>query len=122
MSRKAAEFKFFKEEFAKYQRLFSLTGYAVYFLHEPLNCYADIETDQHDMIATVRLDSGPAGKFGKHVLDSAKHEAIHLLISRLDKLARSRYTTESEVDTATEELVRKLTILIPDILTPKSSD
>jgi len=45
----------------------------------------------------------------------AKHEAIHLLISKFDELARRRYVASSDdIYRANEELVIKLEKLIPD--------
>ena len=67
------------------------------------------------MVATVRLNSELPGKDKpfKDVRTSAKHEAIHLLISRLEKNGRYRYIAENEIYEATEELVIRLEGLIP---------
>jgi len=43
---------------------------------------------------------------------SAKHEAIHLLLCRLENNAKWRYISKEEVDEAVEELVVKLEELI----------
>ena len=109
-------FELFQKEFKKYQRLFSLTGYKVYFEHDPkLESFASITVDQLGRSAHVRF-SGINFKGVKpqiNIKGCAKHEAIHLLISRLENLAKSRYTTEDEIYEADEELACKLENLIP---------
>ena len=42
------------------------------------------------------------------IAQTAKHEMLHLLLSRLSELAVSRYVTEDQITEAEEELVRKL--------------
>lgn len=110
------DFELFKREFKKWKQKFGLTGYKVYFKHEPLeNSFADIEVNLGDMVATVRLNSKlpDKDKPHKHVALSAKHEALHLLISRLEKNGCYRFISSAEMYEATEELVFKLEDLIP---------
>lgn len=66
------------------------------------------------MTATVRLSSelDKEVKLHKDIKGAAKHEALHLLIGRLEEKGRNRYCTESEIYEATEELVNKLGKLI----------
>ncbi|MFA6307069.1 MAG: hypothetical protein WC639_04670 [Patescibacteria group bacterium] len=107
------DFKLFQSEFKKWQQKFGLTGYKVYFEYTPLKgCFAQYELDQYNMVATVRLNSDDKNNPDKHVALSAKHEAIHLLIGKLDHLSRSRYIQPEETDEAVEELVFKLEELI----------
>jgi len=92
-----------------------LTGYKVYFKHEPLDgAFASISIEQGGMVATVRLNSKVAdhAKSHRNVRQSAKHEAIHLLIGRLEMNGRFRYSSEAEIYEAAEELVFKLEDLI----------
>jgi len=109
------DFELFKSEFKKWQQKFGLTGWKVYFKYEPIKDFADIEANLGDMVATVRLNSKlpDTDKPFKHIKLSAKHEAIHLLLARLEKNARYRWATEPEIYEATEELVFKLEDLIP---------
>jgi len=110
------DFSLFQSEFKKWQKLFGLTGYKVYFKYEPLEGYfAHIDINQGNMVATVTLNSKlpDNGKPFKDIKCSAKHEAIHLLIGRLEKNGRYRFTSENEIYEATEELVVKLEDLIP---------
>ncbi len=110
-----SEFQEFQKEFKKYQHLFGLTGYKVYFKYEPLDkdCFADITLDQSQMVATARLNKSVDKDPQRDVKQSAKHEAIHLLLMKLQRLAMCRYLFESDISEATEELVFKLEELIP---------
>ena len=109
------DFALFQKEFKKWQRIFGLTGYKVYFKYEPLEkSFADIEINLEGMIATVRLNSKLPDKDKpyKNVRENAKHEAIHLLIGRLEMNGRYRFVSSGEMNESSEELVRKLEGLI----------
>jgi len=111
------DFNLFQSEFKKWQQKFGLTGYQVYFKYEPIEeSFADISINQTMMAATVRLSSKlpDEDKQYKDVKRSAKHEAIHLLIGRLEQNGRSRYISSEEIYEAGEELVVKLEGLIYD--------
>lgn len=112
---KNKDFEFFKKCFKEYQHLLGLTGYKVYFKHEPLEKhFAEIDINQTNMVATVRLNSKLPDKDKpfKDIRGSAKHEALHLLIGRLEHRASSRYVSEDEIYEVVEELVRKIERLI----------
>lgn len=106
----------FEKEFRKYQKLFGLTGWDVSFMVAPLvNTVSALRYSGSDCLATVTLnDTLP-------VLDSsllnikktAKHEAIHLLLARYDYVASARYIDSEELLFANEEIVVKLTDIIP---------
>jgi hypothetical protein len=110
-----SDFGVFKEEFTKYQNLLGLTGYKVYFTYEPMSDFGDITCQHTDMIAMVRLNS----QVPEHDLPNvdvkrtAKHEAIHLLLMRLEYLAEERNIRHDEVVAACEEAVNKLGVVIP---------
>lgn len=109
------EFKEFKAEFLKWQAKFGLNGYRVSFKYEPLeSCYAQIVVQQNDMIAMVSLDSSDTGREFMNVKQSAKHEAIHLLLYRLEARAVERFSTQNDIYEACEEIVHKLEKLIGD--------
>jgi len=109
------EFKDFQKYFKEYQQKFGLTGYQVYFKYEPLDdgSFAQIVNDRNQS-ATVTLNSSlpDRSKPFKDVRRSAKHEAIHLLLWRLENNAKWRYASKEEIDEAVEELVYKLEKLI----------
>lgn len=109
------DFEDFQKYFKEYQQRFGLTGYKVYFKCEPLEqSFADIRINQIDMVATVVLNSALPDK-DKPFRDarrSAKHEAIHLLLGRLEHRAKCRYVAEEEIYEAIEEIVFKLENLL----------
>jgi hypothetical protein len=110
------DFEEFQSEFLKWQERFGLMGYITYFKHEPLESFADISVDTAAMRATVRLNSrlSKTDKPHQDARYSAKHEALHLLVVKLEHLARQRYVSENEIYRETEELVNRLSRLIPD--------
>lgn len=111
------DFADFQKYFKHYQKLFSLSGYRVYFKYEKIKSgFADLQIDLTDMVATLRLNSKLPDKDKpfKDIKRSAKHEALHLLVGRLEQNGRHRYIAEEEIYEATEELVFKLEELIKE--------
>ena len=109
------DFELFQREFKGWQKLFGLSGWKVYFKYEPLEkTFADIAINLEDMVATIRLNSELPGKDKPHkdVKRSAKHEALHLLVGRLEFNGRYRFVSEGEISESAEELVHKLENLI----------
>ena len=110
------DFELFQSEFKKWQQKFGLMGHQVYFKYEPLKeRFADLDVNTELRVATVRLNSkldADETPF-KDIKKSAKHEAIHLLLDKLEDCAFSRYIRQGEIVEATEELVVKLMELIP---------
>jgi len=112
------DFGLFQKYFKEYQQRFGLIGYKVYFKYEPLeHSFASVAVAQNDMVATVSLNSELPlkDKSFKDVKHSAKHEALHLLLSRLEHRAYARYVAEEEIYEAVEELVFKLEGLIKEV-------
>lgn len=112
------DFERFQKAYKKYQQMFGLTGYKVYFKYEPVDArFADTTINNADRVVTVRLNSAlPKTDIQhKHVTLSAKHEAIHLLLDHLESLALSRYVKDGEIAEEVESLVFKLEDLIPTI-------
>ena len=110
------DFEIFKREFTKCQKRFGLNDYKVYFKHEACGSdnYAQIITNQPCMVATVTLNTNltAVDKRLGNVKETAKHEACHLLVYRLENIAICRYIDESEIIEATEALVRRIQGLI----------
>ena len=106
------DFALFQKEFRKWQVRFGLTGYKVYFKHEPLESFASITVNQNAMVATVKLDSSGEEREHQDIRGNAKHEAIHLLLWRLEDRASSRYILDSELYETVEDLVGRLEGLI----------
>ena len=110
------DFKNFQRYFKEYQQRFGLTGYKIYFKYESLDSFAEIIVNQNDRVATVKLNSKlpDNDKPHKDIRRSAKHEAIHLLLMRMESCATNRYVREEEIYESTEEVVFKLESLISD--------
>ena len=109
------DFADFQKYFKKYQKLLGLTGYKVYFEYKPLDSsFAEITGSQTNMVVTVRLNSNLPGKDKPHkdIRRSAMHEAIHLLLHRLESRACERYVHSDQIYEAVEEIVCKLEGLI----------
>jgi len=109
------DFELFQKTFTKYQQRFGLIGYKVYFHYEPIDdSFANISINQEEMCVTARLNSNLPDKTKPHrdINLCAKHEALHLLVGRLESLARSRFTNAGEIYEAGEELVRRLENLV----------
>jgi len=109
------DFVLFQSEFKKWQERFGLNDWQVYFKHEPIDgSFATIVTDLGGMIATVRLNNDLPEKDHpfKDVERTAKHEALHLLIGRLEWNGRARHASEAEICEAAESLVNRLEGLI----------
>lgn len=111
------DFEFFKKECRKWIDRLELNTYSVGFQHIDLkDCYARTRTQYSAMNSTIALTSNwddevrPCNR--KEIAQVAKHEVIHLLLAKFDKLAHSRYVTEDELDQAEHEIVRKLENLI----------
>lgn len=111
------DFDEFQKEFKKYQKLFGLTGYRVYFKYEPIDgSFANIQINQGEMVVTVRLNSKLPDKDKpfNDIKRTAKHEAIHLLVGRVEQNGRYRYVSENEIYESVEELVFRLEGLVKD--------
>ena len=109
------DFQLFQKYFKEYQQKFGLTGYKVYFKHEELDgAFASLSFNQNDMVATVRLNSKLPEKDEAFcdIKSSAKHEALHLLLARLESRGKERYIFYEDIYEATEEIVFKLEGLI----------
>lgn len=115
MPKKNKDFELFKKEFGKYRRLFGLMGYHIYYDYKPLeNVFANVVYEVDAMAATVTLNNNipPNLQKYKDIKLSAKHEAIHLLLSKLSDYGHNRYISKRELNEAEEELATKLEGLI----------
>ena len=109
------DFKLFQKYFTEYQQKFGLMGYKVYFKHEELDdAFAEITMNSSGMVATVRLNNKLPDKDKpfKNIRENAKHEAIHLMLSKVEYYGERRYIFPEEISEAIEELTRKLERLI----------
>ncbi|KKK97133.1 hypothetical protein LCGC14_2655810 [marine sediment metagenome] len=110
------DFAIFQRVFKKYQRLFGLESWQIYFKHEPDDdTFASLSMNYANRAATVYLNSAltKEDKRFKDVRKSAKHEAVHLLLAALEGEARARFSTPDIITKVLEETVNKLVGLIP---------
>ena len=105
------DFERFKAEFLRLMGKYSLNGYHVFFRHEPLDgSYASIKVDQSGKSAVAYYSSKLHKDDAKHhnPEGSAKHEVIHLLLSRLSWLGSCRHIMQEDIWEEEEKLVRIL--------------
>ncbi len=110
------DFEIFKREFTKYQKLLGLIGIQVYFAHKPLDGdSAQLIMDYAACTATACLSSelSEGQELYKDVKGWGRHEAIHLLLMRLQGEAEYRYATKESMLEAVEETVHRLESVIP---------
>jgi hypothetical protein len=106
------DFDKFTKAFLSWIDRFGLKGYQIIFHHKKLDhSYAEIKVDHEGKLAEVYFctewDDEESDAY-KGPNGSAKHEAIHLLLSRLEYIARSRFIMVDDIREETESLVRIL--------------
>lgn len=112
--------EFFKNTFIYYQKKFQLEDYKMFFeIVEDKDFYAKITVDHSGALFMLTLNReylplGITGSIEEQLKSVAKHEAIHLLIGRMNACAISRFVTSDEINHFNETLVRKLEWLILD--------
>lgn len=110
------DFELFKKEFKYWQERFGLLDWKVYFRHEPLDdMFACLVRQRNGRVATATI-SNKIDKYNKDLVDpkgSAKHEALHLLLSDFYLAAVERYiSSETELEREEEKVVVKLMEII----------
>ena len=107
-----AYFHRFKKAFLYWQKRLGLTQYRISFTNKyHPDDYAEITIMQLGKCATVLLTTELTGPSADSILnpeDHAKHEAIHLLLSRLTWLGQSRYIEQNDLSEEEEAVVVRL--------------
>ena len=108
------DFEKFTNEVNYWVKTLGINGWKYYFKHQKLtDARASCSIDLTARVATFFLNKNFSDKFTDvDICSSAKHEALHLLVGRLDCVARHRYINESETNEAVEELIRSLEKII----------
>jgi len=103
-------FERFKAEFLRWQKELGLTQYRESFAHKNLDkAFAQLYTQQIDKLFVAYLNTNIEGDMPDDGPEAhARHEALHLLLSRLVWLGSSRYIAESELDEEAEAIVVRL--------------
>jgi hypothetical protein len=105
------QFELFKKTFVYWQKKFGLTDYRIdFFLEDIGSDAARIHSPHQTNTVTVILNNEIAGI---PIKQSAKHEALHLLLNNLVRYSYIRFSVdEEEVGLAEEKLVVRLMGLI----------
>lgn len=100
-------FEQFKREFNRYVDLFGLRGWDIRFIHiNSTNCGQAwiMANDLEDRIVTVGLSKNVTSDINS----LAKHEALELLLHKIDHMAKDRYVTPELIN---EERHHIITVL-----------
>ena len=111
------QFEFYKKECKKWIDRFELNNWKVWFIKSELeDAFSQIHTKINGYGAKIILNSSLWNDDGISVeqilAETAKHEIIHLLLSRFSDYAKSRDYTNDQLYEAEEEVVRKLENII----------
>ena len=105
------QFKVFKKSARKWAKRLGLTQYRLDFERRPLgDAYATCMADGSLCVATMAMTSAICDDEVK-LFDPkgcGKHEALHLLISRMHMLGQMRFIRNDELDEENEAIVRRL--------------
>ena len=116
MKRTRREFEEFKDRFRYWQDKFNLSGYHIYFTFEKAEGeFAGIKRPLGDNTIVVNFSSEIPDECKEDIdIDnSAKHEAIHLLLHDVSRWAYIRFNVDKdEISLSEEKLVIKLIGLI----------
>jgi hypothetical protein len=102
------QFESFQKWFLYYQKELGLVRYTVDFEFQDLDdgTLAECDADSVACIATVRLTKKNLPDLSRGwVRETAKHEAIHLLLAELKSINSDRHSTEDEWHRAEERFV-----------------
>lgn len=106
------DFERFKTEFLRWVDKFGLKEYEIWFYHENPKPISDgaIDSNEDGKYANVYYAKNIAKEnMEQHSPEAiAKHEAIHLLLSRFDWLAKMRCIMSGDIREENEKLVRIL--------------
>lgn len=112
-------FEYFKKRVEYWQKRFELMNWKIEVIQEKkskefLDAYLE-HTYQNEEAKIILLTEG--NRFSKKntkkdLDDTAKHEVIHLILSKYEMSSKRRYIQEKELDEELEIIVRKLTRLL----------
>ncbi len=106
-------YDYFKQRCRYYQKELGLVGWDLTFRHENIDAYANCHCDGDEKWCIIKLATDWGNGKDKALTDdeldvSAFHEVVHLRTAALRWVAKSRYTSEGEINRADEELVTAL--------------
>lgn len=112
------EFELFVSESKKWINKIELNNWSLYFSHKEIgeNVYSEIRRDLDGYTATIYMNTEfemtGIDDITQAIKDTAKHEIMHLLVSRLSLVGKNRFVSGDELYQAEEELVTKLEKLL----------
>jgi len=108
-----SDFDRFKHECIRLQKEWGLLEYALYFSHNtPSDAYATCAVDEEGCTARLSLTEEFTTPDPPMIEMLAKHEMLHLLVSRLEWVGSCRWVNDSEMEAEVERLVVKLEKLL----------
>ena len=108
------DFELFKKTCLEWQKKLYLDSWELFFVHEKATgarAAIRTETTNHQAVVVFATDWSKANiepKTPEAIKKVAVHEMCHLLIGNLSNLGNSRYVSEDEINSAEEEVVRRL--------------
>ncbi|MDE2098409.1 MAG: hypothetical protein KGL39_14240 [Patescibacteria group bacterium] len=111
-------FKVFSDSVDKWIGILGLKSYRIQKRFKKLrNANADMEADTSGRVALIRLSkTWIADKpTDIHLEQTAAHETFHLLLYRLEEMAKSRSFSESDVNAEVEAIVTALTGMVGEL-------
>jgi hypothetical protein len=109
------EFKLFQEEFKKYQKLLNLQDYKVVFECRHIDGnFGQIQSNSEMRTAFVTLTNIVCSSDIEYfdIKETAKHEAMHLLLADITYLACERFGNLDTIKKEEEKIVRLLTEVV----------
>lgn len=108
-------FELFKKEHNKHLQKLGLLGWITYFKFEESNRgYAHTDINFLGRVAVITLSTNWENRepTNDSITKCAKHEANHLLLTRLSSYAEDRFINRENIEEAEEEIVRILDRLL----------
>jgi hypothetical protein len=104
-------FNVFRDEFTKWVHYYGIKGWEFHFIHADVeDARASVSTDQESRLALVTLSTKWSGMEPNdfEIRKCAFHEATELFLAKINFIARSRYTTDSEIEEEIHNIIRIL--------------
>lgn len=108
-------YQYFKERVTYWQKELGQMGWAIHFVHEKLDdMFAETRMNNSSHVAVVVLSTDWGGDHvtEKQLNRTAFHEVLHLVFNNLTTEAKSRYSSEYDIDRAEHEVIRILENLV----------
>ena len=105
------DFELFRAEFRRWQQGLGLTDFRCTFRHQPADgCFGSIRCDHVGKCATVVFASNipDVDRDAYSPIRTARHEALELLLARLENIACCRYCFPDDISEERHAVIRRL--------------